>query len=108
MPKELVAVSPRQPVLQEYQESAILEGQVRIQVDFGAPKRGSEMTMYYGNRNAKFPMGLGNMCVGRIVEKGDGVDGFEIGDRVALICTHIVRLEVCVVVVWCFDNSLVS
>ncbi len=45
MPKELVAVSPRQPVLQEYQESAILEGQVRIQVGFGSPKRGSEITM---------------------------------------------------------------
>ena len=83
MPKELVALAPRQPVVQDYEESAVLEGQVRIKVDFGAPKRGSEMTMYYGSRGAKFPMGLGNMCVGRIIELGDGVDEFEVGDRVA-------------------------
>ena len=83
MPKELVALAPRQPVVQDYEESAVLEGQVRIKVDFGAPKRGSEMTMYYGSRGAKFPMGLGNMCVGRNIELGDGVDKFDVGDRVA-------------------------
>ena len=67
----------------DYEESAALEGQVRIKVYFGAPKRGSEMTMYYGARGAKFPMGLGNMFVSRIIELGDDVDEFEIGDRVA-------------------------
>lgn len=42
-------------------------------------------------------MGLGNMCVGRIVELGAGVQGFAVGDRVAgygnLRETHTWRAE---------------
>ena len=41
------------------------------------------MTMYYGLRGAGFPHGLGNMCVGKIIEIGDGVEDCEIGERVA-------------------------
>jgi len=83
MPRELVAIAPRQPVLREYEDGAVPEGSVRVQVEFGAPKRGTEMTLYYGYRGAGFPHGLGNMCVGRIIEIGAGVEGFELGDRVA-------------------------
>ena len=70
MPKELVAVAPRQPVLREYEDRPVPAGSVRVQVEFGAPKRGTELTAYYGYNNPNFPLGLGNMCVGRIVEIG--------------------------------------
>ncbi|MCZ6678262.1 MAG: zinc-binding alcohol dehydrogenase [Candidatus Poribacteria bacterium] len=83
MPKELVAVAVQQPVLREYEDGPVPEGHLRVKVEFGAPKRGTELTLYHGARGAKFPMGLGNMCVGRVVEVGEGVDSFSIDDRVA-------------------------
>jgi len=83
MPKELVAIAVQQPVLRDYEDGPVPEGHVRVRVEFGAPKRGSELTGYRAVRGGRFPMGLGNMCVGRIAEIGDGVTGFSIGDRVA-------------------------
>ena len=83
MPKELVAIAVQQPVLQDYEEGPVPAGNIRIKVDFGAPKRGTELTGYHGFRGASFPMGLGNMCVGRVIEIGEGVEGVSIGDRVA-------------------------
>ena len=83
MPKELVAVAARQPVLRDYQDGAVPDGHVRVKVESGSPKRGTELTLYHGDRGAHFPMGLGNMCVGRIIEIGKGVEGFSTGDRVA-------------------------
>jgi len=83
MPKELVAIEARKPVLRDYEDGPIPDGNVRVKVDFGSPKRGTELTLYRGGRGAGFPMGLGNMCVGKIVEIGKGVEGFSVGDRVA-------------------------
>ncbi len=83
MPKELIATAPQKPMLREYEDGPVPEGHLRVTVEFGAPKHGTEMTMYRGSRGARFPMGLGNMCVGHISEIGEGVDGFAIGDRVA-------------------------
>lgn len=83
MPKELVAIAPRQPVLREYEEGPVPEGHLRVTVEFGAPKHGTEMTLYRGGRGVQFPMGLGNMCVGRVTAIGAGVEGFSVGDRVA-------------------------
>ncbi len=74
MPKELVAVAPREPVLREYEDVPIQEGHVRVKIEFGAPKRGTEMTMYYGLRGAGFPHGLGNMCVGKEATSGLELD----------------------------------
>ena len=83
MPKELVAIAPRQPVLRDYEDGPLPADSVRVQVEFGSPKRGTEMTMYYGLRGAGFPQGLGNMCVGKVSEIGSEVEGVEIGERVA-------------------------
>lgn len=83
MPKELVALAPRQPVLREYEDGPLPADSVRVQVEFGAPKRGTEMTMYYGLRGAGFPQGLGNMCVGKVIDIGDDVKGVALGERVA-------------------------
>ena len=97
MPKELVAVAPQQPVLRDYEDGPVPDGHIRVKVDFGAPKRGTELTLYHGGRGARFPMGLGNMCVGKIIEIGKGVEEFSIGDRVAgyghLKETHTWRAE---------------
>ena len=70
MPRELVALDVRKPALREYEDGPVPEGRVRVKVEFGSPKRGTELTMYRGDRMPGFPMGLGNMCVGRIAEIG--------------------------------------
>ncbi len=83
MPKELVAVAVQQPVLRDYEEGPLPAGHVRIKVEYGSPKRGTELTGYHAYRGTRFPMGLGNMCVGEVIEVGEGVEGFSVGDRVA-------------------------
>lgn len=83
MPKELIAIDVRKPILREYEDGPVPEGHVRVKVEFGSPKRGTELTLYRGGPGVKFPMGLGNMCVGKIVEIGKGVENFSLGDRVA-------------------------
>lgn len=83
MPRELVAIDVRKPVLREYEDGPVPDGHVRVKVEYGSPKRGTELTLYRGIRKASFPMGLGNMCVGRVIEIGNGVQGFSVGDRVA-------------------------
>ena len=82
MPRELVAVALRQPALREYEDGPVPADSVRVQVEFGSPKRGTELTAYYGYHGTTFPMGLGNMCVGKIIEIGGDVEGFDIGERV--------------------------
>ena len=71
MPKKLVAVAVRQPVLQDYEEEPIPEGHVRVKSDFGSPKRGTELHLYH-DENRRFPLALGNMCVGKVIEVGAG------------------------------------
>ncbi|MBM3212777.1 zinc-binding alcohol dehydrogenase [Candidatus Poribacteria bacterium] len=83
MPKELVAFDVRKPGFREYTDEPIPEKHIRVKVEFGSPKRGTELTLYQGHRQARFPMGLGNMCVGKIIEIGNGVEGFSVGERVA-------------------------
>ena len=68
MPRELVALDVRKPALRDYEDSPVPEGHVRVKVEFGSPKRGTELTLYRGDRMPGFPMGLGNMCVGRITD----------------------------------------
>ena len=102
MPRELVAVAPRTPVLREFEPPPVGPGTVRVVAEFGAPKHGTEM-MGYRNVAAvstarydpewrcflpleagstRFPLGLGNITVGVVDAVGDGVSGFAHGDRV--------------------------
>jgi len=83
MAKELVAIDIRKPILRDYDDGPVPDGHVRVKVDFGSPKRGTELTLYRGGRGAGFPMGLGNMCVGKIIDIGRGVEGLSIGETVA-------------------------
>jgi threonine dehydrogenase-like Zn-dependent dehydrogenase len=104
MPRELVAIAPRQPVLREYEEPELQPNQVRVRSEFSAPKHGTELGLYRGtsasvnsrydealqqfvpreeeSRAQLFPRRLGNMTVGTVVEVGDEVTRFAIGDRV--------------------------
>ena len=102
MPTELVAVAPRTPVLREYTPPPLGPGTVRVVSELGASKHGTELMAYRGTaifnthrydrdlrmlvpkeeQTTGFPLTLGNMIVGRVVEVGPGVDRFAAGDRV--------------------------
>ena len=55
MPKELVALDIRKPALRDYEDGPVPEGRVRVKVEFGSPKRGTELTLYRGDRMPGFP-----------------------------------------------------
>ncbi len=103
MPRELIAIAPRNPVLREYDEPDLAPDHVRIRSEFACPKHGTELAMYraisslnaarwdndqriFLPRQAQpsngFPMALGNMTVGTITEIGPQVSAFSVGDRV--------------------------
>jgi len=107
MPKQLVAVAPRKAALVEYEEPEIGRNQIRVRVEYASPKHGSEVGVFRGEdpfvadlfdedwrlflarkkkaaRDARNGHGLvlGNQWVGVVVEKGDGVVRFSVGDRV--------------------------
>ncbi|MCC6442854.1 MAG: hypothetical protein IT210_05280 [Armatimonadetes bacterium] len=48
MPRELVAIAPRQPVIREYDDPPLKENRVRIRSEFSTPKRGTELGIYRG------------------------------------------------------------
>jgi len=102
MPRELVAIGPREPVLRTFAEAALGPGDVRVQSEFGAAKHGTEIPIYRGDAptsqarydpawrcfmprdasSAVFPVPLGNMCVGTVTAVGADVDTHKVGDRV--------------------------
>lgn len=102
MPRELVAIAPRTPVLREYDELPLQPGEIRVVSEYGAVKHGTELHMYradspfadsHWDRDRRlfvagaaptggFPISLGNMAVGRVSEIGPAVDGLVPGDRV--------------------------
>lgn len=101
MPRELVVVAPREPVLREYQEKPLQPNEVRIRSAFSAVKHGTELGYYRGNSadinayynselklfmsgkpGATYPLPLGNMVVGNILEIGSEVKKFKVNDRV--------------------------
>jgi threonine dehydrogenase-like Zn-dependent dehydrogenase len=103
VPRELVAVAPRTPVLREYEEPSLGPRQVRIRTEFASPKHGTELVAYRNDPAANrpydaawgaviprpasqepsgFPRRLGNMAVGVVEDTGAEVSRFQIGDRV--------------------------
>jgi len=103
MPRELIAIAPRTPVLREYDDPALGERQVRIRTELASPKHGTELVAYRdepANRRPYdpawgavmprpatdgppgFPRPLGNMAVGVVAEVGSAVGRFAVGDRV--------------------------
>jgi threonine dehydrogenase-like Zn-dependent dehydrogenase len=101
MPRELIAIAPRTPVLQEYEEPPLSPRQIRIRTQFASPKHGTELVAYRDDPAAQrpydqawgavmsrpagaggFPRPLGNMAVGVVEETGPDVSRLKPGDRV--------------------------
>ena len=103
MPRELVAIAPREPVIREYEDPPLGPWQIRIKTEFASPKHGTELVTYRNDPVANrpynrawgavmprsvevglenFPLPLGNMAVGTVVETGAKVTRFRVGDRV--------------------------
>ena len=112
--RELLANENYMPQLFEYEEKPLKPDEVRVKCIMGAPKHGTEMTgikelpfeeQYYDEEMKIFRKretreistfsGLGNMWTGVIIERGEQVKSFEIGDEVAgyghLAQTHAVN-----------------
>jgi len=103
MPRELVAVAPRHPILRQYDEPPLGLRQVRLRTEFASPKHGTELVLYRNDPAARrpydrswgaviplpaeapppgFPRPLGNMAVATVTEVGPQVQRFAPGDRV--------------------------
>ena len=102
MPQELIADRPGHAVLRHYEEVALGPAQVRLRSLFGAVKHGTELRYFRADSpdasdrwdaelrlhrrgqaaRTAFPMPIGDMCMGEVVEVGANVDLFSPGDRV--------------------------
>ncbi|MDQ4077299.1 MAG: zinc-binding alcohol dehydrogenase [Chloroflexota bacterium] len=103
MPRELIAIAPRTPVLREYEEPDLGSHQIRIRAEFASPKHGTELVAYRNDPAANrpydrglgcvmprteeqaaraFPHPLGNMAVGVVTDVGVEVSRFKRGDQV--------------------------
>src|ERR671912_88017 len=100
MPRELIALEPRKPVLLEYEEPELRLREIRIRTEFASPKHGTELVGYRNEPAAQrqydrelgavvspaigdpFPMALGNMAVGSVVAAGAAVTRLRVGERV--------------------------
>ncbi len=103
MPRELVAMAIRTPAIREYRERELRPGEIRVRTQYGAPKHGTELHMYRGDNpyadshwdaeqriflpgagpSSGFPRPLGNIAVGVVTEVSAGVEGVQVGERVA-------------------------
>ncbi len=101
MPWELIATAPRTPQLREYEELPLQPNEVRVKSLLSAPKHGTELRAYRADtlddsapfdgtmrlhtgkpRPPRFPMRLGNMAVGEVIETGAEARRFQVGDIV--------------------------
>jgi threonine dehydrogenase-like Zn-dependent dehydrogenase len=105
MPKELIAVAPKQPAFREYEETTLGMRQIRVKSQLSAEKHGTMLTLFLGASSftnkrydvetglflpesagkgwtSSFPLSLGNMTVGTVTEIGDKVGKIKVGDRV--------------------------
>src|SRR5215213_8210269 len=110
MPRELVAIAPREPVIREYEEPPLGPRQIRIKTEFASPKHGTELVAYHNDAVANrpydpawgaviprpvevgledFPLPLGNMAVGTVVETGPEVTRFRV--VVGVVCRYHIR-----------------
>ena len=99
MERVFLCTAERQLAFREFEPPALGQHEIRIKSEYGAAKHGTEMSFYkgYGNPRGNFdsqlgvfkhdkpanpyPFHLGNMVVGRVVEVGQAVTKFEVGDR---------------------------
>ncbi|MBV7335178.1 zinc-binding alcohol dehydrogenase [Chloroflexi bacterium TSY] len=101
MPRELIAPAQEQVAFREYETPPLQANEIRVKSQFGAAKHGSEMASfkgYAGPRGAydreyqifraeepgmvRYPSGLGNICIGEVIEVGADVTQFQAGENV--------------------------
>jgi len=100
MPRELIAPGVEQVAFREYESSPLGPSQIRVRTRFAAAKHGTEMALYKGYANARgrydtayqlfraeepgvrYPVALGNIAVGEVMEVGAEVTQFQIGNQV--------------------------
>ena len=107
MPREIQSNAPGSLVTASYEDGPLLPGEIRVRADYAAPKHGTEThgwsdaadkaPVYYDARSHCFlpqtpemvergkgrVFRPGNMWVGRVVEVGEGVREYRVGDRLA-------------------------
>ena len=101
MPLELIGDIPNSAVFREYEELELKPDEVRLKSIFSSVKHGTELRAFRGDsadamepwdgeyrlhrrqsgEANHFPMRLGNMCLGEVVEAGSEVERLKIGDR---------------------------
>lgn len=100
MPRELIAPGVEQVAFRDYENPPLQPGQIRVRTRFAAAKHGTEMALYKGYASSRgrydteyqlfrpaeagvrYPVGLGNTCVGEVIEVGAAVQQFQLGDQV--------------------------
>ena len=101
MPRELIAPAREEVAFRDYDSPTLKAGEVRVKSRFGAAKHGTEMALYKGYAGprgaydseykifrveqpgmVRYPAGLGNICIGDVIEVGPGVTKFAVGERV--------------------------
>lgn len=101
MPKEFILTGPRQIEFREYAEPPLNPGEVRVRSLVSGIKHGTEMALYLGttpfltqrfdlecrlflpDEKAEFyPRRLGSWLAGEVIEVGQGVTRFRVGDLV--------------------------
>lgn len=116
--KKLVAIEPRKAALVDYEDRHVQPNEVKIDVEFAAPKHGTEVVDFRGitpfideDFNDEWRMfmpreegstpgivfgefQLGNMVVGKIVEVGSEVTEYQVGETV---CTYGPIMEIVIV-----------
>lgn len=99
--KALYCVSKEQLAWRAYEPGEVGDGQVRVAIERGAAKHGTEMSFYTGYHfehgrydsetqlceppladAERYPVAMGNMQVGRVTEAGAEVSDLHEGDRV--------------------------
>lgn len=102
MARKLTCTAPKTLAWQNAALPALAGDAVRVKPEFAAAKHGTEMAIYKGAVNARghidgeynlwlpgcegwssFPVDMGNMAVGRVVETGPDCKTLRAGDRVA-------------------------
>ena len=104
MPRRLVVVAPHEADITEYEDQGVGRGEILVRVQYASPKHGTELAMFRGTDpfagvmfdedwrlflkrgdvpllNGDKPV-LGNQWVGVVTEAGEGVEEFEVGQRV--------------------------
>jgi threonine dehydrogenase-like Zn-dependent dehydrogenase len=100
MPRELIAPRAGEVAFRTYQRRPILADEIRVKSLYGAAKHGTEMALFKGYAEARggfdpeyqlftterpgvrYPVLLGNICIGEVIEAGSAVQKITVDDHV--------------------------